>query len=153
PAARRRRQVAAAARLQQAQAGLRDPAGGLVPRAAAHAGRRHLRQPWLPRARADAAGGGGRAAARPRRTRHRPQRSALAGAVPGALGPPLPRRGRRAPGRYAMMMKLLLAVPLLYIPNMLHLSVETGVPGLNLANIVFMVVVAALLLGGPRYRP
>lgn len=52
-----------------------------------------------------------------------------------------------------MMMKLLLAVPLLYIPNMLHLSVETGVPGLNLANIVFMVVVAALLMGGPRYRP
>lgn len=52
-----------------------------------------------------------------------------------------------------MLMKLLLAVPLLYIPNMLHLSLETGIPGLNLANIIFMVVVAALLMGGQRHRP
>lgn len=52
-----------------------------------------------------------------------------------------------------MFMKLLLALPLLYMPNMLHLSVETGIPGLNLANIIFIVVVAALLMGGRRYRP
>lgn len=52
-----------------------------------------------------------------------------------------------------MGMKLLLALLLLYIPNMLHLSVETGIPGLNLANILFLVVVAALAIGGRRYRP
>jgi len=52
-----------------------------------------------------------------------------------------------------MWMRLLLALSLLYMPNMLHLSVETGIPGLNLANIIFIVLVAALLAGGSRYRP
>ncbi|WP_211369466.1 O-antigen ligase family protein [Pseudoxanthomonas kalamensis] len=52
-----------------------------------------------------------------------------------------------------MWMRLLLAMPLLYMPNMLHLSVETGIPGLNLANIIFLVVVIALLAGGKRCQP
>lgn len=52
-----------------------------------------------------------------------------------------------------MLMRLLLALPLLYIPNMLHLSVDTGIPGLNFANIIFIIVVAALLAGGHRHRP
>lgn len=52
-----------------------------------------------------------------------------------------------------MFMRLLLAVPLVYMVNMLHLSVETGIPGLNLANIIFIVVLGALLMGGSRYRP
>lgn len=46
-----------------------------------------------------------------------------------------------------MWMRLLLAVPLLFMPNMLHLSVDTGIPGLNLANIIFIVVLGALLMG------
>lgn len=52
-----------------------------------------------------------------------------------------------------MFMRLLLAVPLLFMPNMLHLSPETGIPGLNLANIIFIVVGMAVLMGGRRYRP
>lgn len=52
-----------------------------------------------------------------------------------------------------MWMRFLLAVPLLFMPNMLHLSFETGVPGLNLANIIFIVLVAALLMGGAKYKP
>ena len=52
-----------------------------------------------------------------------------------------------------MWMRLLLAVPLLFMPNMLHLSVETGIPGLNLANIIFIIVLGALLMGGRRYAP
>lgn len=52
-----------------------------------------------------------------------------------------------------MWMRLLLAVPLLFMPNMLHLSVDTGIPGLNLANIIFIVVLGALLMGGRRYQP
>lgn len=52
-----------------------------------------------------------------------------------------------------MWVRLLLAVPLLFMPNMLHFSFETGIPGLNLANIIFMLLVAALMLGGRRYRP
>jgi len=50
-------------------------------------------------------------------------------------------------------MRLLLAVPLLFMPNMLHLSVETGIPGLNLSNIIFIVVAMAVLMGGRRYQP
>jgi hypothetical protein len=50
-------------------------------------------------------------------------------------------------------MRLLLAMPLLFMPNMLHLSPETGIPGLNLANIIFIVVAMAVLMGGQRYRP
>ncbi|MFC3715278.1 O-antigen ligase family protein [Luteimonas soli] len=52
-----------------------------------------------------------------------------------------------------MFMRLLLAMPLLFMPNMLHLSPETGIPGLNLANIIFIVVAMAVLMGGQRYRP
>lgn len=50
-------------------------------------------------------------------------------------------------------MRLLLAMPLLFMPNMLHLSPETGIPGLNLANIIFIVVAMAVLMGGQRHRP
>jgi O-antigen ligase len=50
-------------------------------------------------------------------------------------------------------MRLLLAVPILFMPNMLHLSFETGIPGLNIANLLFLVVAGALLLGGKKYRP
>ena len=52
-----------------------------------------------------------------------------------------------------MWMRLLLAVPILFMPNMLHLSFETGIPGLNIANLLFLVVAGALLLGGKKYRP
>lgn len=52
-----------------------------------------------------------------------------------------------------MFMRLLLAMPLLFMPNMLHLSVETGIPGFNLSNILFIIVAMALLMSGQRYRP
>ncbi len=48
---------------------------------------------------------------------------------------------------------MLLAVPILFIPNMIHLSFETGIPGLNIANILFLLLVAALMMGGRKYRP
>ena len=41
-----------------------------------------------------------------------------------------------------MWMRLLLAVPLLFMPNMLHLSVETGIPGLVLATLLWLHVLA-----------
>lgn len=52
-----------------------------------------------------------------------------------------------------MLIRLLLAVPILFMPNMLHLSFETGIPGLNIANLLFIVVVGVLLMAGRKYRP
>src|SRR5690606_37795775 len=128
--------------------------GGLVPRPAARPRRGHLRQPGLPRTRTDAPASRTGAAARPPGAQHRPQRGAVAVTVPGTVGTALPRRpgGRRGRG-CSMFMRLLLAAPLLFMPNMLHLSPETGIPGLNLANIVFIVVAMGVAMGGKRHRP
>ncbi len=49
-----------------------------------------------------------------------------------------------------MLRMLLLAIPIVFMPNALHLSFETGIPGLNLANVVFLLAVAAVVLGGRR---
>ena len=52
-----------------------------------------------------------------------------------------------------MWMRLLLAVPILFMTNMQHVPFETGIPGLNIANIVFVMVAGALVIGGRKYRP
>lgn len=43
---------------------------------------------------------------------------------------------------------LMLAVPIVFMPNALHLSFETGIPGLNVANLVFLLAVVAVVLAG-----
>ncbi len=52
-----------------------------------------------------------------------------------------------------MVVRLLLAVLIVYMPNALHLALDTGIPGVNAANILFLLVVVTLLPGGKRYRP
>lgn len=52
-----------------------------------------------------------------------------------------------------MWMRFLLAIPILFMPNMLHLQFETGIPGLNISNILFLLVAGALLMGGRKYKP
>lgn len=49
-----------------------------------------------------------------------------------------------------MFRLLLLAIPIVYMPNALHLDFETGVPGVNLSNMVFAVLVMAIAFGGQR---
>lgn len=49
-----------------------------------------------------------------------------------------------------MLRMLLLAVPIVFMPNALHLSFDTGIPGVNVANLLFLVVLAAVALGGRR---
>ena len=52
-----------------------------------------------------------------------------------------------------MLLRLLLAVPILFMPNMLHFAFDTGVPGLNIANIVFLLVVGVLVISGRKNKP
>ncbi|KRG68953.1 O-antigen ligase family protein [Pseudoxanthomonas dokdonensis] len=52
-----------------------------------------------------------------------------------------------------MWMRLLLAVPILFMTNAVHLSFETGLPGLNIANILFGLVLVCVLAGGKKYKP
>jgi len=47
-----------------------------------------------------------------------------------------------------MFRRGLLAVLIVYIPNALHFPIETGIPGLNLSNLLLVLVVVALLLSG-----
>lgn len=49
-----------------------------------------------------------------------------------------------------MLRMLLLAIPIVFMPNALHLSFETGIPGLNLANMVFLLAVATVVLSGRK---
>lgn len=49
-----------------------------------------------------------------------------------------------------MLRMLILAVPIVFMPNALHLSFETGIPGLNIANLVFLLAVATVALTGRR---
>lgn len=50
-----------------------------------------------------------------------------------------------------MLRLLLLAIPIVFMPNALHLSFETGMPGLNVANLVFLLAAAAVVLAGRRH--
>lgn len=47
-----------------------------------------------------------------------------------------------------MMLRWLLAVPILFMPNMLHFEFDTGVPGLNIANLLFLLVAAGVVMSG-----
>jgi O-antigen ligase len=49
-----------------------------------------------------------------------------------------------------MLRMLLLAVPIVFMPNALHLSFETGIPGINVANLLFLVVLAVIVLSGRK---
>lgn len=51
-----------------------------------------------------------------------------------------------------MLRLLILAIPIVFMPNALHLSFETGIPGMNMANLVFIVALLAVA-AGPRDEP
>lgn len=52
-----------------------------------------------------------------------------------------------------MLMRLLLAALIVFLPNTLHFPIDTGIPGLNLANVLLVVLVIALALGGRNRDP
>lgn len=47
-----------------------------------------------------------------------------------------------------MFRRGLLALLIVYLPNALHFEFETGVPGLNVSNMLFLMALAAISLGG-----
>lgn len=47
-----------------------------------------------------------------------------------------------------MLRRGLLALVIIYLPNALHVPLETGIPGLNLSNVLFVMVLAAIVFGG-----
>jgi O-antigen ligase len=51
-----------------------------------------------------------------------------------------------------MLRLLILAIPIVFIPNALHLSFETGIPALNVTNLVFLFAVIAVVLKSPGNR-
>lgn len=52
-----------------------------------------------------------------------------------------------------MLRMLILAIPIVFMPNALHLSFETGIPGLNVTNLIFLLAVATIALTGRRGSP
>jgi O-antigen ligase len=50
-----------------------------------------------------------------------------------------------------MLLRLLLAIPIVLMPNLLYLPLDTGIPSINLANLLLIVVVMGLLMS-PRDR-
>jgi hypothetical protein len=52
-----------------------------------------------------------------------------------------------------MLRMLLLAIPIVFMPNALHLSFDTGIPGLNMANLVFLLALVAVVLAGRKGSP
>ena len=50
-----------------------------------------------------------------------------------------------------MLLRLLLAIPIVLMPNLLYLPLDTGIPAINLANLLLIAMVMALLLT-PRDR-
>lgn len=49
-----------------------------------------------------------------------------------------------------MFRLLILAIPIVFMPNALHLSFDTGIPGINVANLVFLLALSVVVLGGRR---
>lgn len=49
-----------------------------------------------------------------------------------------------------MLRMLLLAIPIAFMPNALHLSFETGISGLNLPNAVFLLAVVTVVMSGRK---
>lgn len=49
-----------------------------------------------------------------------------------------------------MFRLLILAIPIVFMPNALHLSFDTGIPGLNVANLVFLLALSVVVLGGRK---
>lgn len=47
-----------------------------------------------------------------------------------------------------MFRRGLLALLIVYLPNALHVPIETGIPGLNLSNVLFLMALAAVSLSG-----
>ena len=52
-----------------------------------------------------------------------------------------------------MLRLILLALPIVYMPNALHFPVQTGVPGLNVANLLFVIAAIAAFAGPRRKQP
>lgn len=51
------------------------------------------------------------------------------------------------------MLRLLLALTIFVLPNALRFSIDTGIPGLNLTNLLFLLVCIGLALGGRDSTP
>src|SRR3970282_3018865 len=104
----------------------------MVPGPDERIGGRYVRQPRIPRTRA----------LRPRccqpiargsRQRTWPARAGLvATGLPGAVGATIPRHVDA--GGPTVLIRLVLAIPIVLMPNLLYLSVDSGVPGLNAAT-------------------
>lgn len=47
-----------------------------------------------------------------------------------------------------MLRTALLALVIVFIPNTLHFQFETGIPGLNISNLLFLLALAAVILSG-----
>lgn len=53
----------------------------------------------------------------------------------------------------SIMLRLLFAVPIMLLPNALHVPIGTGIPGLNTSNLIFLVLVAALAVSRRETAP
>ncbi|MEG3192309.1 O-antigen ligase family protein [Lysobacter sp. D1-1-M9] len=51
------------------------------------------------------------------------------------------------------MLRLLFAIAIVLLPNALHVSVDTGIPGLNFSNLLLLVLIGALLISAKEPRP
>lgn len=49
-----------------------------------------------------------------------------------------------------MFRLLILAIPIVFMPNALHLTFDTGIPGINVANLVFLLALSVVVLGGRK---
>ncbi|MBW3550426.1 MAG: O-antigen ligase family protein [Proteobacteria bacterium] len=51
------------------------------------------------------------------------------------------------------MLRLLFAIAIVLLPNALHVSMDTGIPGLNLSNLMLLLLVSALLISRRETNP
>jgi len=51
-----------------------------------------------------------------------------------------------------VLLRLILAIPIVLMPNLLYLSVDSGVPGLNAATLLLIMLVVALAFSRPDHR-
>lgn len=53
----------------------------------------------------------------------------------------------------SLLLRLLFAIPVILLPNALHVPIGTGIPGINTSNLLFLVLVGALLIGRRETAP
>lgn len=52
-----------------------------------------------------------------------------------------------------MWLRLIFAIPIVLLPNVLRFDVETGIPGLNVSNLVLLLLILALSIGRGHKQP